>query len=304
MTDNTRGAALMMAAMLAFVLNDSCMKLLSDELPMFQAIFLRGLGVSAIFLVLAWRMGALRLPAGARDRGLLVLRTAAEVAAAGLFLTALFNMPLANATALLQSLPLAMTLAGALLLREQVGVRRWSAVAVGFVGVLLIVRPGAEGFNVYSLHVLAAVVAVAVRDLATRAMTPDLPSLTVALAAGLGVTGVFGAAALVPGLGAPWVWPSPAAWGLMGMATLFLVAGYQLSVLMMRRGEVSVIAPFRYTSLLWALILGVVLFGDWPDGMTLAGAALVVVAGSFTLWRGARKGAVAAVPQPPTDPTR
>ena len=303
MTDNARSAALMVVAMLAFVVNDAFMKLLADEVPLFQAIFLRGLGVSVVILALAWRMGALRLPQGRRDRRLLGLRTLGEVGAAGFFLNALFNMPLANATAILQSLPLAMTLAGALVLGEKVGVRRWSAVAVGFLGVLLIVRPGAEGFTIHSLSAMAAVACVTLRDLSTRLLDASVPSLSVAVVAAVSAPVVFGGVALVPGLGGAWVMPPAAAWGALAGATVALVAGYQLSVMMMRLGEVSVIAPFRYTSLLWALLLGVLVFGDWPDGLTLAGAALVVGAGSFTLWRGARKGATAAL-QPPTDPSR
>ena len=299
---NTRGALLMMLAMLAFVLNDACMKLLADELPLFQAIFLRGLAVGAVFLPLAWRLGALRLPDLPRDRRLLLWRSAAEVAAAWLFLSALFNMPLANATAILQSLPLAMTVAGALVLGERVGPLRWSAVAVGFLGVLLIVQPGADGFNVYSLHALGSVAAVTLRDVVTRQMSPALPSLTVASATALTVTLAFGLLALVPGLSGAWVRPSAQGWGLLALAAAFLVAGYLLAVMMMRAGEVSFIAPFRYTGLLWALLLGVLLWGDWPDLLTLMGAALVVAAGSFALWRGARRGAAAS--HPPADPSR
>ncbi len=295
MSDNLRGALMMMAAMAAFTLNDSLMKLLSGELPLFQAMFLRGLGTTVFFLALAWRMGALRLPDDPRDLWLVLLRTAGEVGAAFFFLTALFNMPLANATAILQSLPLAVTVAGALFLGERVGVRRFSAVAVGLVGVLLIVRPGAEGFTVYSLYALAAVLCVTLRDIATRKLSPGVPSVTVALAASLGVTVLSAAGAGVAG---GWVAPPASAVLWLGGATVFLIGGYLLSVLTMRRGEVSFVAPFRYTGLLWALLLGWLVFGDWPDSLTLLGAAIVVATGSFTLWRSGRKGAVAAATQP------
>ena len=294
MSDNTRGALLMMAAMAAFTINDTFMKLLAGQMPLFQAIFLRGIATTAVFLLLAWRMGALRLPPTWRDRRLLALRTLAEIGAAGCFLTALFNMPLANATAILQSLPLAVTLAGALFLREPVGPRRWSAIAIGFVGVMLIVRPGAEGFTGYSLLALAAVGFVTLRDIVTRQMSTALPSVTVALAASVGVMAAFGLAAL-PG---PWVTPTPAMLGALCGAAVFVIAGYLLGVLVMRRGEIGFISPFRYTSLVWALVLGWLVFGDWPEPLTLMGAAIVVATGSFTLWRAARKRAPAARARP------
>ena len=292
MTDNARGALLMVAAMAAFVVSDSFMKLLGEELPLFQAIFLRGLGVSAAFLLLAWRLGALCWPA-ARDRGLIGLRVLAECAAAGFFLTALFNMPLANATAILQSLPLAMTVAGAFLLGEKVGIRRITAVLVGFCGVMLIVRPGAEGFSVYSLLALAAVLAVTLRDVVTRLLSSSVPSLLVACVTSVGVT-IFGGLASIP---FDWVPPSPRAVLLLAGTSITLIAAYLLSVMTIRAGEVSFVAPFRYTGLVWALALGYLLFGDWPDGLTLLGAAVVVAAGSFTLWRAGRKGAAAASPE-------
>ena len=291
MSDNARGALLMVASMATFIVSDTFMKLLSDELPLFQAIFLRGLGVSFAFLLLAWRMGALCWPAP-RDRRLIGWRVLAECAAAAFFLSALFNMPLANATAILQSLPLTMTVAGALILGEKVGVRRITAVVVGFGGVMLIVRPGAEGFNIYALVALAAVVAVTLRDIVTRLLSPEVPSVLVACVTSVGVT-VFGGLAAIP---TGWVPPSPGAVLLLAATSLTLIAAYLLSVMTIRAGEVSFVAPFRYTSLVWALLLGYLVWGDWPDALTLAGAAVVVAAGSFTLWRAGRKGSAAAVP--------
>jgi drug/metabolite transporter (DMT)-like permease len=301
MSDNLRGALLMIAAMAAFTINDALMKAVSEELPLFEAMLIRGLATTAFFLLLAWRMGGLRLPPGARDRRLVAWRSAAEVGAAVFFLTALFNMPLANATAILQSLPLAVTAAGALFLGERVGVRRWAAVAVGLAGVLLIVRPGTEGFTVFSLYALASVACVTLRDVVTRQLSPGVPSVTVALCAAVGVTLLSAAGAGIgAGLGgaAAWVAPSGRALLLLAGASGLLIAGYLLSVMTMRRGEVSFVSPFRYTGLLWALVLGWAAFGDWPDGPTLAGAAIVVASGSFTLWRAGRQGSVAATSRP------
>ena len=276
-----RGPALMSATMLAFTLNDVCMKALSGALPLTQALFLRGLVTVVVLGLLAWRAGALRLPATRSDRAWLGLRTLAEVGAAYFFVTALFHMPIANVTAILQALPLTVTAAGALLLGERVGPRRWSAVAVGFLGILLIVRPGAEGFDAYSLYALAAVLAVTLRDIATRRMSRGVPSETVALSAAAGVT-AFAALAL-PGVETAPV-TAGAAWLLLG-ASVFVIAGYLLSVAVMRAGEVSLTAPFRYTGLVWAILAGLLLFGERPDAFTLAGAAIVVAAGLFTIRR-------------------
>lgn len=271
----------MIASMTAFTLNDACMKALGQELPLFQAIFLRGVFASIALYGLVRFYGRLSLPVGAKDRWLVGLRTACEVGAAFFFISALFNMPIANVTAILQALPLTVTLAGAVFLREPVGWRRWLAILVGFVGVLLIVRPGTEGFTLYSVYALLAVVCVTVRDLAARRMSAGVPSTTAAFFAGLGVT-VLGA---VGSLGAEWVAVSPRSVGLLALATGFLVVAILSSVMTMRVGDLAVVTPFRYTSLLVALVLGLVVFGEWPDALTLVGASIIIAMGLFTIWR-------------------
>ena len=147
---------------------------------------------------------------------------------------------------------------------------------------LLIVRPGPYGFDQYAIYAMVAVAFVTLRDLSTRKMSANVPSLTVTLVASLGVMVFAGAASL----GGEWVTLDVRQWMLLSGAALFILGGYLFSVLVMRVGEVSFIAPFRYSGLLWALILGFVVFGDWPDPITLTGAAIVVGAGVFTLLRG------------------
>ncbi|MFT5060223.1 MAG: drug/metabolite transporter (DMT)-like permease [Dinoroseobacter sp.] len=281
LTDNQRGAALMIACMTAFTLNDACMKALGAELPLFQAIFLRGVLSSVALYGLARFHGGLSLPVGAKDRWLVALRTGCEVGAAFFFISALFNMPIANVTAILQALPLTVTLAGAVFLREPVGWRRWLAILVGFVGVLLIVRPGTDGFTLYSVYALLAVVCVTVRDLAARRMSAGVSSTTAAFFAAFGVT-VLGA------VGSPWTdWVAVSAGrvGLLILATVFLVVAILTSVMTMRVGDLAVVTPFRYTSLLVALVLGLVVFGEWPDAITLLGASIIIAMGLFTIWR-------------------
>jgi drug/metabolite transporter (DMT)-like permease len=278
---NMRGAGLMMASMIAFTVNDACMKSLSDEVPMFQAIFLRGLATCVFLAFMAWRTGAFKVRIPRRDIGLVAIRSSAEVVAAYFFISALFNMPIANVTAILQALPLSVTLASAVVFREAIGWRRMSAILVGFSGVLLIVRPGAEGFNFYSVYAIFAVLVVTVRDLAARRLSVEVPSMAVALSAAVAVALFSGIASI----GSEWVPVSgKAAWQLSG-ATLFIVGGYLFSVMTMRVGDIDFVAPFRYTSLLCALILGLFVFGEWPDKLTLIGSAIVVATGAFTLYR-------------------
>ncbi|MBN2906444.1 MAG: DMT family transporter [Rhodobacteraceae bacterium] len=281
LSDNMRGAALMMGSMAAFTFNDACMKAVSASLPFFQALFLRGLGTIAMLAVLAGVMGALRLRLPRRDWGLIVLRTLAEIGAAYFFITALFNAPLANVTAIMQAIPLSVTLAGAVFLGEVVGWRRWLAILVGFGGVLLIVRPGTAGFNLFSVYALIAVAFVTLRDLATRRLSRNVPSMTVAISAAVGVTLFAGAGAAMQ------AWVPIGAWAgaQLAAAALFVIGGYLFSVMAMRVGEIGIVSPFRYTALIWALGLGAVVFGEWPSGLTLAGAGIVVATGIFTFHR-------------------
>lgn len=281
LSDNRRGAFLMMLAMASFTVNDACIKSLAGHVPFFQAVFLRGAATVPMLLLLAGATGGLNFRYERRDWGLVALRSLAEVAAAYFFLTALFNMPIANATAILMALPLAVTLAGALFLGEPVGWRRWLAIAVGFLGVMLIVRPGAEGFNVYSVYVLLTVACVTVRDLAARRLSSDVCSMSVAVVAAAAVTVFTG----LGSLGESWVVPGPREAALLLGAAVLIIGGYVFSIMTMRVGEIAVVTPFRYTSLVWALILGLAVFGDWPSGLTLLGAALVVSTGIFTLYR-------------------
>ncbi|MDK3018658.1 DMT family transporter [Pseudodonghicola flavimaris] len=282
MTPNTRGAALMMGSTAAFTLNDTCIKATGGEVPLMQLLTLRG-GVSCLLLYLLARyLGALRLRLSRGDLGLLALRSGTEVVAAYLFLVALMTMPLANVTAVLQVLPLTVTLGAALVFGERIGWRRLLAIGLGFCGMLLIVRPGPEGFSPHTGYVLAAVLCVTVRDLATRRMSSHVPTMTVTVLSAFAVFACAGIASL-------WEDWAPLDTGhvaLIGGSAIFVMLGYVLSVMVMRVGEVSFVAPFRYTGLIWALVLGWLVFGHWPAPLTLLGVAVVAAAGLFTLYRG------------------
>lgn len=293
-SDNLTGALLMMASMACFTFNDTLMKMMAGDVPLFQLLFLRGVLTSCAVAVMAWRMGALWAWLPRRDWGLVALRTVAETAAAYFFLTALFNMPIANVTAILQAMPLTITLAAALFFGEPVGWRRFAAIAAGFAGVMLIVRPGAEDFNTYSVYALIAVLCVTVRDLAARRLSRETPSMFVTLITSVAIMAFFGLASL----GTAWVPMTGQETGLTAGAALFIIGGYLFSIMVMRVGEISFVAPFRYTGLLWALLLGWVAFGEWPEPLTLLGAAIVVASGLFMLYREARLGRKRPLSQP------
>ena len=283
-SDNLTGALLMMASMACFTINDTAMKAMAGDVPLFQLLLLRGVLTSALVAVIAWRMGVLNARLTSRDTWIVLLRTVAEVGASYFFLTALFNMPIANVTAIIQALPLTITLAAALFLQEPVGWRRLAAILVGFCGVMLIVRPGAADFDTYSIYALGAVCCVTVRDLATRRLSPETPSMLVTLLTSLSTMAIFG----VLSFGVDWVPMNGREAGLIGAASLFIIGGYLFSIMVMRVGEISFIAPFRYTGLLWAIALGWLVFDEWPDTLTLLGAAIVVSSGLFTLYREAQ----------------
>lgn len=281
MSPNLRGALLMMASMAAYTFNDACVKLVSDDLPVFQIVFLRGVLSTALLVGLTQAMGlrSLRIPKG--DIWLVAGRTLAEITSMCAFLFALIHMPLANVVAVLAALPLTVTLAGAVFLNEPVGWRRMLAIIVGMFGVLLIVQPGGDGFNAYSLLAFLAVLIVTARDIFTRQLSNETPSMAVAVITSATV-GSFGAVMMIP---QGWSEVSTQSGLLVGLAAIFLVGGYLFSVLVMRVGEIGFVAPFRYTALIWGLFLGWFAFGDWPDQLTQLGAAIVVSTGIFTLYR-------------------
>ena len=203
---NPRGALLMTLSMLAFVFNDGLMKTLLVDMSIYQAVFLRGIITIPFMAIMAWRTGVLIVKLKGRDKKIILGRVLTEVLATISFLTALRHMPLANITAILQALPLTITMAAALFLNEPVGWRRWIAVLIGLCGVLVIIRPGMEGFSSYSLWALGAAVCVTFREITTRQLSKDVPSLPVALATAIAICG-FGAVNLPD---VSWVPLSPA----------------------------------------------------------------------------------------------
>lgn len=286
--DNLRGAATMTLCMIAFGLNDTVMKFVAQDLPLYQAMTLRGLFVMAFIALLAPRLGglSLRIPRDARRP--VFWRLVGEIASTLLFLNALQNMAMGDLSAIMQALPLVVMVAAALLFGETLGWRRIGAVVAGLAGVLLILRPGGEVFGPWALVAVGAMAMVALRDLATRNLGREIGSATIAFHAAAGVT----ASGFLISLGQGWAMPSLAQVLLLALGAAFLTVGYVAAVASMRTGEISYVAPFRYTSLLVAILMGLVVFGEWPDLWTWLGSALVVAAGIYTIWREAHLGKV------------
>ena len=281
LNDNFLGAALMTCCVLAYVLNDAVMKLLFTEIDFFQAIFLRGLVSLPPLLILALITKTLMQKYSTKNQRLMIIRILAEIGTTVTFLTALKYMPLANVTAILQSLPLAITMAAAIFLGEPVGWRRWSAICIGFTGVLIIIRPGLAGFSSYSLLALAAVILLTVREISTRKLDSKIPTVTVALSTTVGTT-AFAALMLI---GNEWAEINLVSWSLIIAAAAAVTVATLLSVVAMRTGDIGFVSPFRYTSLIGAIGLGILLFGEWPDGITLLGALIIAFAGIYSLYR-------------------
>ena len=278
---NIRASLYMMLSMLGFTINDMFIKSLDGSLPSGQIMAVRGIILAVMISLIAWQQGVIKR-VGELLTPMVAVRSAGEVGATILFLTALAILPFSTISAILQSLPLAVALGGALILKEPIGWRRWIAIFIGLIGVLVIVRPGVEGFQPASLLVLASVICAAGRDLATRCLPKELPSLLVSLATSVSICVV---GAVITTAQNNWQIMSYAQLGLLFCAACFLFFGYHFIVMAMRTGEIAYVVPYRYTSLIWALIGGYFIFAEVPDKYTLIGAAIVVSMGLFTLYR-------------------
>ncbi|RWO05825.1 MAG: DMT family transporter [Mesorhizobium sp.] len=278
---NLRGALFMVVAMSGFTLNDAITKVASESMNMAQVMLIRGAFASLFVGLLAWQRGALALP-GSMLQPMVAIRVIGEAGATASFLIALAHLPIANVSAVLQALPLAVTMGAALVFKEGVGWRRWLAIAIGFAGVLIIVRPGFEGFSIYSLLALACVACCAVRDLATKRIPQAIPTLLVSTTTAVAMT-VLGAALLLPMGG--WTPMTGESTAFLALAAVLVVIGYQFIIMAMRVGDISFIAPFRYTALLWSILLGLFIFGDVPDLPMILGASIIVCSGLYALYR-------------------
>jgi drug/metabolite transporter (DMT)-like permease len=279
--DNTRGILAMSASVVVFIFNDALIKLAAESVPSVQAIGVRGVFATlwcslALLVSGAWRQIAM----AAHPH--VLLRGALEAAAAIVYLVALFHIPFAIATAVNLSTPLVLTMLAVLLLKEDVRWRRWSAVILGFVGVLLVIQPRPGDLNTWTWVALVGTFIGAFRDVLTRYLPRGVPTLVVSFTTAITVAIAGCGGALLEG------W-QPMSWrglGFIVASSLLLAIGYQLLVVALRSGaEISVIGSFRYGSILWAIAIGYVVWGDVPNALALFGIAVIVGAGLYILHR-------------------
>jgi drug/metabolite transporter (DMT)-like permease len=285
MTDNLRACLLMVATMAGFSVEDLFIKQVAGELPIGQIMFILGVGGATFFGLVAmisrqplWSSVILSRP--------FLIRNAAEMVSMSAGTTALVLLPLSLTSSILQAAPILVTAGAAIFLGEKVGWRRWTAVCVGLVGVMLILKPGAAGFQPAVLLVVLAVICLAARDVATRAVKANISTLQLSfwgyflsiIAGGL-LFLFMGEAARLPSFGI----------GLRLLAAQCLgITFYYTLNIALRLGEASVVVPFRYTRLIFAIALGMLVLGERLETTTIVGLGLVVASGLYAFLREAR----------------
>ncbi|MCV2891689.1 DMT family transporter [Lentibacter sp. XHP0401] len=279
--NNLRGILLLTAAMAAFAVEDSFIKHLTLFLPRWQIFLCLG-GASVVVFGLLARAQGVNVFARRYRTKIIFWRTLSDTVAASAFITALWLVPLSTVAAVFQATPLAITLGAALFMGEQVGWRRWAAIITGFIGVLIIIRPGLAGFDPSALFVLIAVAGIAARDLLTRLVPPNTSSMVVSF---YGSSSFVLAVPLLMLSGEPFVSLTPTTGLYLAIGVFFGIIGYYMIVVAMRLGDASAIMPFRYTRLLFSIILGYIVFSESPDALTYAGSALIIASGLYTFLR-------------------
>lgn len=291
---DVKGALAMAAGNALLIANDTLVKLAADRLPMSEVICLRAIA-AMIFLLLLVRLTSKPVP---RPTRILGVRAVLEAAASLAYLYALQLIPIGELAGIQQIVPLAILAGAAIVLRERIGWRGWLATAIGLGGAVLIIRPGASGGSVVGIGALlaaAAVVFQVARDLLTRAMPALWPPAFVA--------GTSQIAMIVGGLCfAPfdhWTWPAPALLLQIVASALFLAVANAWLVTAMRSGRIAVVGPFRYTGLIVALVSGYLVWGQFPDAISLTGCAIITASGVFSLWQTRYRTAAAVVSASP-----
>lgn len=282
MSDNLRGSLFMVLAMLGFAIEDMLLKRVAAAgMPVGEILIFFGAGGCLLFAVLTYAQGQpIWHPAVVSPR--MLAKAGFEVMGRLFYTLAIAFTALSSASAILQATPLVVVAGAALIFGEKVGWRRWSAILLGLFGVLVILRPGLEGFTWASLLAVLGLLGFAGRDLATRAAPKVLTNFQL---------GIYGFLAMVPTGAALLTWqggavvPDAMMAVQLGVAVAVGVAAYWALTVAMRTGEVSVVTPFRYTRLIFALILGALVFAERPDAATMVGSAIVVAAGLYTLLR-------------------
>lgn len=279
---NRRGIIGMVAASALFVIGDSLVKIAGHDLPLSEVIALRCAVSAVVLLAVMYRSEMLGQIGKALSHPFVRVRGGCEAFSTLSFFTGVLQMSYADATAILQATPLVVTAGAALFFGDPVGWRRWLAAVAGLIGVMLVLRPGTGAFNPYALWVILCVVLMAGRDLATRKIGTFVPTIAVTFVTILSI----GVASLVLALFQP-AWSLPR--GGMGLAivgaALASTLGFFTLVMATRSGEVAAVAPFRYSTVPFAVVASIIVFGDWPDGQTILGIVVLIGAGLYALHR-------------------
>ena len=285
----------MVLAMLGFAIEDMFIKLAAETVPVGQILIIVGACGAAAYGLAAVFLGQPPIKAHML-RGASGIRALFEGIAGLCFVTALALAPLSLVTMIIQANPLLVTVGAALIFGETVGPRRWTAIAIGLAGVLLVLRPFGDSFEMTALFAVAGVIANSARDLATRAVTAQTSTVQLS---------TLGFLAVIPGgilsllfTGDTLIWPDPLAWLWLAATVVTGIPALYCIIAAMRVGEMSHVAPFRYTRIVFGLVIGVVVFGERLDTLALAGAAIIVASGLYTFWRESRRSAASK----PLDP--
>lgn len=280
--ENLRGSLLMIFAMACFSIEDSFIKAAAKTVPLGEILTLFGLFGTVMFILICKRRRELIFHPAMKSRSMFI-RVFFEILGRLFFSLSLILMPLSSLSAILQATPLVVVIGAAIFFGEKVGWRRWTAILIGFIGVLMIIQPGSKDFELSSIFAVLGTLGFAGRDLATRAAPKVLSNTQL---------GVYGFFILIPtGLfllafsNEQAIWPSQIAWlKILGTSIFGFLAYYALTAAM-RIGDVSIVTPFRYTRMIFALIIGILIFNEKPDSFTLIGSAIIIIVGIYTLLR-------------------
>lgn len=280
MSPVARGAALtaiaaMIGSTLFYLLGDTAVKLATETIPVPQIIVIRGVTTVLLVAATAAVAGVLRYWRGMFS-GPVLARGGFDAATTLMIANALAHMRIADATAVFNAAPVAGTLMAILFLKERVDGLRWTAILLGFAGVLLVLRPDPSGFDIYSLLAVGAMFTIAAREVVTRRIAPEVPSLIVTLWSALTATMAGVVASFATG---DWVPLAYREFGIILLSALFLFGAYHTSVVSLRLGEVSLVGPFRYIIIVWGLVVGYLVWDDVPGVAELSGMGLITVAG-------------------------
>ena len=274
-----KGIALMVTSTLFMGINNAVLKLLTADFSVGQIMFMRAvaiLPVVGLFAMLSGGWSSLRIQrwSGHFWRGI------AMCVSAWFFILSVQHLPLATAVAITFATPLFVTAAAGPFLKEDVGWRRWAAVAVGFIGILVITRPGAAVFQVAVVFPIVCALGSAGRDIITRRMTAGETSVSIMMTANVALL-LLGLCSLPAG----WVVPDARALWLVGLCAPLVAIGHWTMIEALRYAEANLAAPFRYSAIVWAGLLGFVIWGDIPDRWAIAGTAIIIASGLYILQR-------------------